>query len=156
MRRLAIQKQDADAKQFLILSCSENALDILASHETAFGMYQALKNRYDSKKTKDLVKATTKLEKCYMKSDTDDPYLRIVEMERLNWEVEKCENGMKTSNEQMKATILARLPKCPCYESVIASLNGKMGTRSNLTFKDFVGEIVNHFKMFIEPAKNRM
>jgi hypothetical protein len=31
-------------------------------------MYQALENRYDTKKKKDLVKATTKLEKCYMKS----------------------------------------------------------------------------------------
>jgi gag-polypeptide of LTR copia-type/Zinc knuckle len=150
----AIMKQDADAKQFLILSCSGNALDIIASHETAFGMYQALKSRYDSKKTKDLVKATTKLEKCYMKSDTDDPYLWIVEMERLNREVGKCENGMKRSDEQMKATILARLPKRR-YESVIASLNGKMGA-SDLTFQDFVGEIVNHFELFVEPAKNRM
>ena len=51
----------------------------------------------------------------------------------------------------MKATILARLPK-HCHESVITSLNGKMGT-SDLTFQDFVGEIVNHYEMFVEPAK---
>ena len=48
------QKQDADVKQFLILSCSGNALNIIASHETAFGMYQALKNRYDSKRQRTL------------------------------------------------------------------------------------------------------
>jgi Zinc knuckle len=104
------------------------------------------------------VKATTTtLEKCCcMKSDTDDPYLWMVKMERLNcnWEVEKYENGMKSSDEQMKATILAHLPT-RCYESVIASLNGKIGT-STLTFQDFVGEIVNHFEMFIKPAKNRL
>ena len=41
----AVQKQDADAKkQFLILLCSGNVLDIIAcSHETAFSMYQVLK-----------------------------------------------------------------------------------------------------------------
>ena len=59
---MALKKQDADAKQFLIFSCSGNALDIIASHETAFGMYQVMKSRYDLKKTKDLVKATIKLE----------------------------------------------------------------------------------------------
>jgi hypothetical protein len=100
------------------------------------------------------VKATTKLEKCYMKSDTDNPYLWIVEMERLNREVDKCENGMKRSDEQMKVTILGRISKRR-YKSVIVSLNGEMVT-SDLTFQDFVGEIVNHFDMFVEPAKNRM
>ena len=38
-------------------------------------MFQALNNRYDSKKLKDLVKVTVKLEKCYMKSNLEDPYL---------------------------------------------------------------------------------
>jgi hypothetical protein len=42
---MAIQKQDADAMLFLILSCSGNALNITASHETAFaGMYQTMMN----------------------------------------------------------------------------------------------------------------
>ena len=41
-----------------------------------------------------------------MKTDIDDPYLWIVEMERLNREVEKCENGSRRSEEQMQATIL--------------------------------------------------
>ncbi|KAI2505568.1 hypothetical protein MHU86_8904 [Fragilaria crotonensis] len=104
-------RQDDEAKHFLIMSCRGDAFAIIESHETAFAMYQALKDRYDSKKTRDLVKATTKLEKCYMKSDLDDPHLWIMEMERLNREVEKCENGTRRSDEQMEATILARLPK---------------------------------------------
>ena len=146
-------RQDDEAKHFLIMSCRGDAFAIIESHETAFAMYQALKDRYDSKKTRDLVKATTKLEKCYMKSDLDDPHLWIMEMERLNREVEKCENGTRRSDEQMEATILARLPKRR-YESVIASLNGKIGSK-DFTHKDFVTEILGHYDMFVEPFKNR-
>ncbi|KAI2504335.1 Reverse transcriptase (RNA-dependent DNA polymerase) [Fragilaria crotonensis] len=146
-------RQDDEAKHFLIMSCRGDAFAIIESHETAFAMYQALKDRYDSKKTRDLVKATTKLEKCYMKSDLDDPHLWIMEMERLNREVEKCENGTRRSDEQMEATILARLPKRR-YESVIASLNGKIGSK-DFTHKDFVSEILVHYQMFVEPFKNR-
>ena len=148
-----ILKQDDDAKHFLIMSCRGDAFAIVESQETAFGMYQALKDRYDSKKTKDLVKATAKLEKCFMKSDLEDPYLWILEMERLNREVEKCENGTKRSEEQMQATILARLPKRR-YEAVITNLNGKIGNKE-MAYKDFVAEIVGHYEMFIEPYKNR-
>ncbi|KAI2497956.1 hypothetical protein MHU86_16562 [Fragilaria crotonensis] len=146
-------KQDEDAKHFLIMSCRGDAFAIIESQETAFKMYQALKNRYDSKKTKDLVKATTKLEKCFMKHDFDDPYIWILEMERLNRDVEKCENGIKRSDEQMQATILSRLPKRR-YESVITSLNGKIGS-NDFTYDDFVSEIYVHYEMFIEPYKNR-
>jgi Reverse transcriptase (RNA-dependent DNA polymerase)/Zinc knuckle len=148
-----ILKQDDDAKHFLIMSCRGDAFAIVESQETAFGMYQALKDRYDSKKTKDLVKATAKLEKCFMKSDLEDPYLWILEMERLNREVEKCENGTKRSEEQMQATILARLPKRR-YEAVITNLNGKIGNKE-MAYKDFVAEIVGHYEMFIEPYKNK-
>ena len=88
-----------------------------------------------------------------MKSDIDDPYLWIVEMERLNREVEKCENGSRRSEEQMQATILARLPKRR-YESVITSLNGKIGTKG-FDNKDFIAEIIGHYEMFVEPFKNR-
>ena len=146
-------RQDDEAKHFLIMSWRGDAFAIIESHETAFAMYQALKDRYDSKKTRDLVKATTKLEKCYMKSDLDDPHLWIMEMERLNREVEKCENGTRRSDEQMEATILARLPKRR-YESVIASLNGKIGSK-DYTHKDFISEIQVHYEMFVEPFKNR-
>ena len=146
-------RQDDEAKHFLIMSCRGDAFAIIESYETAYQMFQALKDRYDSKKTKDLVKATTKLEKCYMKSDIDDPYLWIVEMERLNREVEKCENGSRRSEEQMQATILARLPKRR-YESVITSLNGKIGTKG-FDNKDFIAEIIGHYEMFVEPFKNR-
>ena len=51
-------RQDDEAKHFLIMSCRGDAFAIIESHETAFAMYQALKDRYDSKKTRDLVKAT--------------------------------------------------------------------------------------------------
>ena len=146
-------RQDDEAKHFLIMSCRGDAFAIIESHATAFDMYQALKDRYDSKKTKDLVKATTRLEKCYMKSDLDDPHLWIMEMERLNREVEKCENGTRRSDEQMEATILARLPKRR-YESVITSLNGKIGSK-DFTHKDFISEILGHYEMFVEPFKNR-
>lgn len=117
-------------------------------------MFQALKDWYSSKKTKDLVKATTKFEKCYMKSDIGDPYLLIVEMEQLKREVEKCENGSRCSKEQMQATILARLPKQRSYESVITTLNGKIGTKG-FDNKDFIAEIIGHYEMFVEPFKNR-
>jgi hypothetical protein len=131
-----LMRQDDEAKHFLIMSCRGDAFAIIESHETAYHMFQALKERYDSKKTKDLVKATTKLEKCNMKSDLDDPYLWIVELERLNREVEKCENGSSRSEEQMEATILAQLPKRR-YKSVITSLNGKIGTKG-FDHKDFI------------------
>ncbi|KAI2494660.1 hypothetical protein MHU86_19889 [Fragilaria crotonensis] len=51
----------------------------------------------------------------------------------------------------MEATILARLPKRR-YESVIASLNGKIGSK-DFTHKDFVSEIQVHYQMFVEPFK---
>ena len=47
-------------------------------------LFRSLKDRYDSKRTKDLVKATAKLEKWYMKLDLDDPHPWILELERLN------------------------------------------------------------------------
>ncbi|KAI2512201.1 hypothetical protein MHU86_2288 [Fragilaria crotonensis] len=65
----------------------------------------------------------------------------------------KCENGTRRSDEQMEATILARLPKRR-YESVIASLNGKIGSK-DYTHKDFISEIQVHYEMFVEPFKNR-
>ena len=145
-------KKDDAAKHFLIMSCRGDAFAIIESHETAFAMYQALKDRYDSKRTKDLVKATAKLDKWYMKSDLDDPHPWILELERLNRELEKCEKGVKRSEEQMQATILARLPKRR-YEAVIASLNGKIGTKG-FAHKDFVAEIIGHYEMFVETFKN--
>ena len=51
-------------------------------------MYQALKDWYKLKKTKDVVRTTTKLEKCYIKSDLDDRHPWIMEMEQLNREGE--------------------------------------------------------------------
>ena len=145
---------DKQAQNFLLLSCYGDAYKIIESLETAFEMFQALKNRYDSKKIKDLVKVTAKLEKCYMKSDLEDPYLWILEMERLNRELEKCDGGTKRSDMQMKATILAKLPKRR-YESVITSMNGKMGNE-NFTYQDFIAEIIDHYELFVEPFKNRL
>ena len=53
----------------------------------------------------------------------------------------------------MQATILARLPKRR-YESVITSLNGKIGTKV-FDNKDFIAEIIGHYEMIVEPFKNR-
>ena len=53
----------------------------------------------------------------------------------------------------MQATILARLPKRR-YESVITSLNRKIGTKG-FDNKDFIAEIIGHYEMFVEPFKNR-
>jgi gag-polypeptide of LTR copia-type/Zinc knuckle len=147
-------KMDKQAQNFMLLSCHGDAYKIIESLETAFEMFQALKNRYDSKKIKDLVKVTAKLEKCYMKSDLEDPYLWIIEMERLNRELEKCEGGTKRSDMQMKATILAKLPKRR-YESVITSMNGKMGNE-DFTYQDFIAEIIDHYELFVEPFKNKL
>jgi hypothetical protein len=60
------QKWNNDARNFLIMSWQGDAFTIIEAEETAYDMWKALKSRYDSKKTKDLVKATTALEKCYM------------------------------------------------------------------------------------------
>ena len=147
------QKWNNDARNFLIMSCQGDAFTIIEAEETAYDMWKALKSRYDSKKTKDLVKATTALEKCYMKNDMEDPHMWILEIERLNREVGKCENGTMRSQEQIQATILARLPKRR-YESVITSLNGKIG-REGMEHRDFVSEITGHYEMFIEPFKGR-
>ncbi|KAI2500191.1 hypothetical protein MHU86_14266 [Fragilaria crotonensis] len=148
------QKWNNDARNFLIMSCQGDAFAIIEAEETANDMWKALKSRYDSKKTKDLVKATTQLEKCYMKNDMEDPHMWILELERLNREVGKCENGTMRSQEQMQATILARLPKRR-YEAVITSLNGKIG-REGMDHQDFVEEIAGHYQMFIEPFKGRI
>jgi hypothetical protein len=51
----------------------------------------------------------------------------------------------------MEATILARLPYRR-YKSVFALLNGKIGVK-DFTHKDFISEILGHFKMFVEPFK---
>jgi hypothetical protein len=45
-----------------------------------------------------------------MKNDVDDPHMWILEIEGLSREVDKCKNGTM-SQEQIQATILARLPK---------------------------------------------
>jgi hypothetical protein len=50
-------------------------------------------------------------------------------------------------------TILARLPKRR-YESVITSLNGKIGTKG-FDDLDFIAEIIGHYEMLMEPFKNR-
>ena len=52
---------------------------------------ESIENCYGSKKTKDLVKVTTMLEKCFMKNDTDDPRMWILELKRLNREVGQCD-----------------------------------------------------------------
>jgi hypothetical protein len=51
----------------------------------------------------------------------------------------------------MEATILARLPKRR-YKLVFALLNGKIGVK-DFTNKDFIFEILGHYKMFVEPFK---
>ena len=83
-----------------------------------------------------------------MKSNLEDPSLWILEMERLNRELEKCNGGTKQSDMQMKATIFAKLP-------VIISLNGKMGTK-DFSYQDFIAEITDHYDLFVAPFKNRM
>ncbi|KAI2501181.1 hypothetical protein MHU86_13327 [Fragilaria crotonensis] len=70
-----------------------DAFAIIEAEETANDMWKALKSRYDSKKTKDLVKATTQLEKCYMKNDMEDPHMWILELERLNRELVSAKMG---------------------------------------------------------------
>ena len=59
-----VQKWNNDARNFLIMSCQGDEFTIIEAKETAYDMLKALKSRYNSKKTKDLVKATTALEKC--------------------------------------------------------------------------------------------
>ena len=53
---MELVRQDDEAKHFLIMSCRGDAFAIIESYETAYQMFQALKDRYNSKKTKDLVK----------------------------------------------------------------------------------------------------
>jgi hypothetical protein len=89
-----------------------------------------------------------------MKNDVEDPHMWILEIERLNREVGKCEHGTMRSQEQMQATILARLPKRR-YESLITSLNGKIG-REGMEHQYFISEITGHYEMFIEPFKGRI
>ena len=145
------------AQNFLpLLLCHGDAYKIIESLETAFKMFQALKNRYDSKKLKDLVKVIAKLEKCYMKSDLEDPYLWILEMERLNRELEKCDGGTKKSDMQMKVTILVKLLPKRGYKYVITSLNGKMGTDDFSYQQAFLAEITEHYDLFVEPFKIRL
>ena len=86
-----------------------------------------------------------------MKSDVDDPYLCILEMERLNREVEKCKNGTRRSREQMHTIVLARMPKRRS-ESVITSLIGSKA----FDHKDFIGKIVGHNQVFVEPFMNKV
>ena len=66
-------KLDKQGQNFLLLSCCGRVYKIIELLETAFEMFQALKNRYNSKKLKDLVKVTAKLEKCSTKADLEDP-----------------------------------------------------------------------------------
>jgi hypothetical protein len=96
------QKWNHDARNFLIMSCQGDAFTIIEAKETAYDMCKALKSRYDLKKTKDLVKAMTALEKCCMKNDVDDPHMWILEIERLKREIGKCENGTMRSQQQFK------------------------------------------------------
>ena len=55
---------------------------------------------------------------------------------------------------QIKATIWAKLPYRR-YESVITSLNGKMGTQ-DFSYQDFIAGITDHYDLFVEPFKNRL
>ena len=81
------------------MPCRGDAIAIIESRKTALELFQALKDRYDSKKTKDLVEATRMLKKCYLKSEMDDPHHCILEMERLNRGVENCEIEARRSEE---------------------------------------------------------
>ena len=54
----------------------------------------------------------------------------------------------------MKATKLARL-STRRYESVIRSLNGKIGSKT-FDQKDFIGEITGYYEMVVGPFTNRM
>ncbi len=108
-----------------------------------------IKDRYNSK---NLVKATTKLEKCYMKSDLDDPHLWIMEMEQLNREVEKMREWNKALGQTGGSDYLGEIAEKK-YKSVIDSLNGKIGMK-DFTHNDFVSEILGHYEMFVEPFKN--
>ena len=62
-------RQDDEAKRFPIMSSRGDAFAIIESYETAYQLFQALKAWYETKKT------TTKLKKCYMKPEIDNPYL---------------------------------------------------------------------------------
>ena len=68
----------------MIMLCRGDAFAIMTSHKTAFKMCQAVKDRFDSKNP---VNATSNLEKSYMKSIMDYPFIWILEMEILNREL---------------------------------------------------------------------
>ena len=82
--------------------------------------------------------------------------MRILEIESLNRELEKFNGVTKQSDMQMKATILAKLPKQRRYKSVITSMNGKMDNEEDFTYQDFIAEIIYHYELFVEPFKNRL
>ena len=49
-------RQNEEGKHFLIMSCRGKAFAIIELHNTAHQMYQGLKDKYDVKKTKDMVR----------------------------------------------------------------------------------------------------
>ena len=86
-----------------------------------------------------------------MKSDLDNPDLWILEIKRLNRKVEKCNNGIRRSREQMHTIVLTRMPKRRS-ESVITSLIGSKA----FGHKDFIGKIIGHNQVFVEPFMNKV
>lgn len=124
-----IAKADADAQTFLIMSCNGPAFSIVAAdtNDTAYKMYAALKERYcPNEKTDSLVDLTVKFDGCRMDDKHSDPFLWILELEKINNDIGRHKVGNKKSENEIQATIIARLPK-KIYKPLIVSLKSKAG-----------------------------
>jgi hypothetical protein len=147
------KKAESDAKNFLIMSCRGKAFSIIARKQTAYRMYTSLKERYMPTETKDLIKLTSRFERCKMKSHDEDPFGWILELERLNDEMDDHAEGTKKLEKALMAIIVSRLLK-DRYSAVITTLRGKLDD-SAFTWTKFVMEITDFYEDFVKPSGRR-
>jgi hypothetical protein len=107
-------------------------------------MYTSLKERYMPIETKDLIKLTSRFERCKMKSH---------ELERLNNEMDDNTEGTKKSERTLMAIIVSHLPK-DRYSAVITTLQGKLDDLA-FTWTKFVMEIMDFYEDSVKPSGRR-
>lgn len=143
-----VLKLEAEAMEFLLMTCHEDAFAIVHPHKESNLQWKALKDRYEPETVEDLVAKMTDFENCRLEIKWSDPFKWMLEMERLDKEIQMMGGTAKTRHE-MQATIIARLPK-ELYKPVITNLYSKISDTA-FTRGEFVKEITNYYKTFIHP-----
>ena len=105
------QESDKAARLYLTLACSGPPLQRILRKETAFGMYQSLREKYEPEDIDDYIDLSNTFYNCTLKEKESDPEVWFQDLDYICTRMANIDPAYNKSEIELKAFILSKLPE---------------------------------------------